>query len=561
MIQSNKHDIRDFGSREYGAEQRYINDNINHMNTSTFPISLFVLLCLASLLPACQPAAEETASPPNILFAISDDQSYPSAGIYGARALLTPATDGIAKRGVRFTNAFCAAPQCSPSRAAILTGLNIWQLEEAGTHSSYFPKKFSVFTQKLAEAGYELGYTGKPWGPGNWKDAGWEQNPVGPAFNEILYDSVPYRGINKRNYAANFERFLAQHDANTPFFFWYGCQEPHRVFEEGSGQRAGKKLAEADVPGFLPDDSLIRNDILDYNLEIEWFDDHLGRMLELLNDRGELDNTIVIITSDNGMAFPAAKANLQEYGTHIPLIMAGPGIAQNRESPSLVSLIDLAPTLLEMAQAAPLENISGKSLRSLLNLEAPSATDIHRPFVLTGRERHTHARPDNLGYPARAIRTQDFLYIHNFAPDRWPAGDPAVELPAGHQSPQGFKPMQGGFHDIDPAPSKSHILNHPEKFATYYQLAVGKRPQEQLYAIRQDKACLHNLADDPEYKTQKEELRQQLFDALRAQEDPRVMGQGDIFESYPRFAGMREFPGFNERGKYNPKYGKTSLKD
>ena len=121
--------------------------------------------------------------------------------------------------------------------------------------------------------------------------------------------------------------------------------------------------------------------------------------------------------------------------------------------------------------------------------------------------------------------------------------------------------MQEGFHDIDAAPSKTYILSNPDKLAIYHQLAVGKRPQEQLYAIKTDNACLNNLADNPELAAIKEELREQLFEALRAQKNPRVLGNGDIFESYPRFAGMREFPGFKERGKYNPKYGKASLKN
>ena len=129
-------------------------------------------ICI-SLLYACQTGTEESSDKrPNILFAISDDQSFPYASAYGTAGIQTPAFDRVAEAGVLFYNAFVAAPGCSPSRAAILTGKNIWQIEEAGTHASYFPKKFTVFTDLLEDAGYELGFTGKPWGPGNWKDAG-----------------------------------------------------------------------------------------------------------------------------------------------------------------------------------------------------------------------------------------------------------------------------------------------------------------------------------------------------------------------------------------------------
>src|SRR5690606_33817035 len=128
-----------------------------------------------------------------------------------------------------FMNAFVAAPQCSPSRAAILTGRNIWQLEEAGTHSSYFPKKFPVFTDVLREEGYAVGYTGKAWGPGNWADSGWEQNPVGKEYNEIRFDSLPSTGLSPIDYASNFQVFLNARESDEPFFFWFGAHEPHRV--------------------------------------------------------------------------------------------------------------------------------------------------------------------------------------------------------------------------------------------------------------------------------------------------------------------------------------------
>ena len=492
----------------------------------------------------------------NILFVIADDQSFPYTSIYGSSSVQTPVFDAIAKRGVLFNNAFCAAPQCSPSRAAILTGKNIWELEEAGTHSSYFPKKFEVFTTLLEDTGYALGYTGKPWAPGNWKDAGWERNPVGPAFNEIQSETVPYSGLRKTNYSANFKAFLDQKTASQPFFFWYGAFEPHRAYESGSGQKAGKTLQSAEVPAFLPNDSLCQSDILDYALEIEWFDKHLGEMIAYLEAANALEQTLIIITADNGMPFPYAKANLQEYGTHVPLAIAGPGIPGNRVVDDLVSLIDIGPTILDFANAQPLKAYTGRSLKTILSATEEGLVDTSRTMVLTGRERHTHARPDNLGYPARAIRTADFLYIHNFKPERWPAGDPEYPIPSAELAKgQGrFKSMKDGFHDIDACPSKTHLLEQKDSLAFYFNLAVAKRPADQLYHIKKDAACLNNLANDPNYSEQLATLKNQLFTSLKAQGDPRVLGNGDIFDSYPRFASMRQFPGFKARGKYNPKY-------
>ncbi|MCB1120472.1 MAG: sulfatase-like hydrolase/transferase, partial [Verrucomicrobiae bacterium] len=149
------------------------------------------------------------AKPPNILLAISDDQSWPHAGAYGDATVSTPAFDSVAENGVLFTHAFCPASQCSPSRAALLTGRNIWQLEEAGTHASTFPKKFKVYTDILEEHGYYVGYTGKPWAPGSWKDGGRDRNPCGLEFNERKL-TPPSKFISSTDYAANFREFLSQ---------------------------------------------------------------------------------------------------------------------------------------------------------------------------------------------------------------------------------------------------------------------------------------------------------------------------------------------------------------
>ncbi len=114
------------------------------------------------------------------------------------------------------TIAFVAAPQCSPSRAAILTGRQIWQLEEAGTHASLFPNKFPVFTDALGQAGYFIGFTGKPWAPGNYEAGGWKRNPVGPEYNKRQLSKQPTTGISKTDYVANFKDFLADKPGDEP---------------------------------------------------------------------------------------------------------------------------------------------------------------------------------------------------------------------------------------------------------------------------------------------------------------------------------------------------------
>ena len=515
---------------------------------------LFLFQCSPKVSEVTKESTKKVVQP-NILFAIADDQSYPYTTAYGDRTTITPAFDALAKRGVLFNNAFCAAPQCSPSRAAILTGKNIWQLEEAGTHSSYFPKKIPVFTDALEAAGYALGFTGKPWGPGNWKDVGRDRNPVGPEFNTEFLEK-PYTGVSNKDYAANFGKFLAQKNTDQPFFFWYGGHEPHRVFEDGSGIKEGKKPGDANVPSFLPEDEIVKSDILDYSVEIEWFDKHLGDMIAQLEAMGELEHTVIVVTADNGMAFPYAKANLQEYGTHVPLVIAGPNIKGGRRVDDLVSLIDLAPTFLQIGRANPLPNMTGNTLINILTTRKEGLVDPTRDWVLTGRERHTHARPNNFGYPARAIRTAQHLYIHNFQPDRWPAGDPEVEFPKHHKPPEGFKSMAQGYHDIDACPTKTLLLENQEKYESYFYLAVAKRGEDELYDIVADPGCTNNLANRSEFESTRKRLKNTLINSLRKQGDPRVLGTGDVFESYPRFGGMREFDGFKIRGEYNPAYQK-----
>ncbi|CAL1518701.1 sulfatase [Chitinophaga sp. MM2321] len=527
---------------------------------SSHAIWLTAATCLLALLSCKHNAKEQTVKRPNILFVIADDQSFPYSSVYGATGVHTPAFDKVAENGVLFYNAFAAAPQCSPSRAAILTGKNIWQLEEAGTHSSYFPKKFPVFTDLLENAGYKTGYTGKAWGPGNWKDAGWTRNPVGPEYNKKKL-VPPTKGISPIDYFSNFVDFYEEKNPDEPFFFWYGANEPHRPYTEGSGQQIGKKLADADMPRFLPDDSTVRSDIEDYAAEIEWFDQQLAKMIDFLREKGQLENTLIVVTSDNGMPFPAAKANLMEYGSHVPLAISWPAkIKGGRIARDLVSLIDLAPTFLQVAGIKETPVMTGKSMGNILFPDNTSGEQVHRDYVLTGRERHSDARPDNLGYPSRAIRTEHYLFVLNCKPDRWPAGNPPPPkeeiAKLDREDPSGnFKSIGTGYNDIDdPSPTKSFMMKHRAEWPELFAQGFERRPAEQLFDIEKDPDCITNLANVPAFDSVRTVLNNKLADLLTKQGDPRMLGYGDIFESYPRFGLMRNWPGFKERGAYNPAY-------
>ncbi len=498
-------------------------------------------LATAAAALGCSQAPEESSARPNILFCISDDQSYPHASAYGSKFVRTPAFDRVAREGVLFHNAFSPSPGCSPCRAAFLTGRHTWQIENAGTHASSFPRRYVTYPYLLEEAGYWVGHTGKPWGPGNFEEDGWPHNPAGPAFNQIEHEP-PYDGIRSTDYAANFQAFLEQRPEGRPFCFWYGASEPHRRFQRDSWKTEGKDLADAEVPPFLPDHETIRGDLLDYAVEIEHFDKHLGRMLDQLEAAGELDNTLVIVTSDNGMAFPRAKANCYEYGAHMPLaIRWADRVPGGREVDDLVGFVDLTATILEAAgvtHPGPF-GLSGMSILQLLEGEASGLVEPRREAVYFARERHSSSRYDNWTYPQRAMRTQQYLYIRNFKPDRWPAGDPTK-----YDEPGKLGPDHGGYHDIDACPSLDFLVEHrndPE-YRPYFLWAVDKRPGEEMFDIKLDPACLENLAGKPEFEQQRAELAAKLEAYLTFTGDPRMTGNGDVWEGYKRYSAVRTFP-------------------
>ncbi len=485
---------------------------------------------------------------PNILFAIWDDVSYPHVSAMGSKMVSTPAFDRVASEGVLFRNAYAPAPGCSPTRAALLTGRHIWMIEQAGTHASSFPAAYVSYQDLLEGAGYAVGYTGKPWGPGRWEKSGRTRNPAGPAFLERTLQP-PYSGIGNRDYAGNFEDFYERKPEGRPFSFWVGGSEAHRRFERGSWKAAGKRIEDAEVPPFLPDTPEVREDLLDYAVEIEWFDSHVGRILDFLQARGELGNTVVIFTADNGMAFPRAKANLYDYGIHMPLAVRwdGPGQA-GRVVDDIVQFVDLTATILDLAgvpHPAGKSALVGRSMRGILESQEDGLVDSTRTRAYSGRERHSSSRWNNLTYPQRSMRTPRHLYIRNFKPQRWPAGDPQKFLHGGD-----LEQMHLAYHDIDASPSLAQLVEEraDERIGPYFEWAVGKRPSEELFDVEEDPGCLTNLALQPEHAGLVREYREELDTYLARTGDPRATGNGDIWEDYIRYSPIRIFPKPPEAG-------------
>ena len=254
---------------------------------------------------------------PNILFAIADDASHMSA--YGHGFVSTTHFDRVAAEGILFNNAFTSNPKCAPSRASILTGRHTWQNRACCLHWNYWPDDLPVYPDLLEEAGYHIGYTGKGWAPGDWQRCGRRRNPAGNHYNERTLVPPENTAVSKTDYAANFVDFLDARADDAPFYFWYGGHEPHRRYIPGEGRRAGKQLSDvATVPPYWPQEDVVRDDMLDYAWETEWFDSHLGTMLAVLEERGELDNTLVVVTSDNGCPFPRVKGQMYDDDFRLP---------------------------------------------------------------------------------------------------------------------------------------------------------------------------------------------------------------------------------------------------
>lgn len=423
--------------------------------------AMAVLLCGAVRAAEAPPAANQR---PNILFAIADDWGYPHAGAYGYAAAKTPTFDKLAKEGALFTRGFSAAPSCTASRNSIMTGQAPHRLGVGVNLWSDLPTKYPTYADLLEKAGYKTGKMRKAFGPGKLSDR--PHDPAGPNYR-------------------SFAEFMKDVPAGAPFCFWFGSSDPHRGYVREFGKASGIDPAKVVVPPYLPDTPEVRADIVDYLAEVQRFDKELGEALALLDEKGLANNTIVVVTGDNGWPFPRSKANLYDSGTRQPLAVrwpakVKPGLVIDR----LTVLTDFAPTFLEAAGLPVPKDMTGRSvLPALLGTPGAAMPDA----VFPERERHANCREGKLAYPMRAVRTEKYLYIRNFFPDRWPAGDP--------KGPG----QQGDFGDIDAGPTKAQVLagrNDPAG-AKLFELACGKRPAEELYDVTADPHNLTNLAADP----------------------------------------------------------------
>lgn len=498
-------------------------------------VALFILIPLLVAFRGNNAEGPTANTRPNILYIVADDAGRDMSA-YGVKWVNTPAFDRIAREGILFNNAYTPNAKCAPSRAIMLTGRNSWQLDAGMNHVNFFPNYFKTYPEVLAEQGYFVGYTGKGWGPGKaLREDGTPREFLKKSYVKHKL-TPPAQYINVNDYAANFADFVDDADGK-PWCFWLGFTEPHREYEYGAGIKKGGKTPDMidRVPAYFPDSLTVRTDLLDYAYEIEYLDSHVARVLKTLEANGQLENTLIVYTSDHGMPFPRVKGNAYENSNHVPFaVMWKNGIKNpGRKIDDYVNMTDLAPTFLDAAGISAVESgmrpMAGTSMRSLFVSAKSGWIESNRTVQLVGQERHDYGRPHDQGYPIRGIHKNGMLYLKNYANDRWPACNPET-----------------GYLNTDGSPTKTLILNNRRQGIdkTFWTMAFGKRLAEELYDLKKDPDCVVNLAAQPKHQATKKAMEKDMEARLLAQGDLRMLGYGHLYEQYPF---SQDVNGFYER--------------
>lgn len=501
---------------------------------------------------------------PNILFCFADDWGR-YAGAYASvetrpsinQVLKTPNLDRAAREGVLFKNAFVTAPSCTPCRSSLLSGQYFFRTGRGAIlQGAIWDTNIPSYPLLLRQAGYHIGKSYKVWSPGTpadapyggqqhaYEKAGREYNNFSENATKMVREGMTFAAAREKllgQVRGNFEAFLADRKPDQPFCYWFGPTLTHRAYEKGSGKALWgiePDAVKGKLPKFMPDVPEVRADYTDYMGEIQAWDAGVGVLIRKLEEIGELDKTLVVISGDHGMpGVPGGKCNLYDHGVGVALIARGPGVKGGRVVDDFVNLMDLAPTFLEAGGVKPPATMIARSFLDVLRSGKSGLVDPNRTWVVTGRERHVAAaREDNLPYPHRALRTAEFLYVRNFAPDRWPMGSPKFESKA--DLPE-FAALESStfvaFADMDASPTKAWLVRQyaEPQWQWHYDYAFAKRPAEELYDLKKDPDQTRNLAADAAFAAPKRELSERLLKILADAKDPRVTGDGRTFEQPP----------------------------
>jgi N-sulfoglucosamine sulfohydrolase len=405
---------------------------------------------------------------PNIVLIIADDLGAEDSGPYGSKAVRTPNLDRMARDGMRFTRAFNTCSSCSPSRSSIITGRYPHNTGAERLHMP-LPKDRVTFVEKLKKSGYWTAAAGK-----------WHLGPEVLDRFDVVHEerqAVP-DGNSDGSGCTYWLPTLLERPRDKPFFLWLASHDPHRPYFEGT-LAVPHQPEEAEVPPYLPDFPPTRKDLAMYYDEVGRLDAYVGKLLAELERQSVLDRTAIFFITDNGRPFPRCKTSVYDSGIQSPFLVYWPGHAKpGSTSASLISSVDIAPTLLELAGLPAEPTFQGKSLARLL--ADPSATIREQVFA----EHNWH----DFSACERAVRNARFKYIRNFWPDL--PGTP----PADAVRSLTFQEMR-------------RLRDASRLTADQLTCFIKPRPAEELYDVEADPQELKNLASDPVHAATLKQLR------------------------------------------------------
>ena len=421
-----------------------------------------ILGCLLLLVAACAPVGDPAR--PNVVVFVADDLSWDDLGAYGQDFLRTPNIDALARDGLRFDAAFLTTSSCSASRASILTGLYPHSTGAPHLHQA-LPRDKPTIASHLRGAGYFTVAAGK-WHLGT---------PATRGFNKVIDQPCEESG------ATTWLDVLRRRPRGRPFFLWLAACDPHRPFSTAADDLPpAYRPEEIALPWGFVEGEGTRRELAAYYREVSRFDSYVGKVLEELRTQQVLENTLVIVLADNGRPFHLGKLTLYDPGIRTPLILHWPrGIAEAGGRDALVSSVDLAPGILELAGIPVPPSMQGYSFLPLL--DDPDATI--RDVIVA--ERNWHGRDAH----ERAVRSARFLYKQNQHPDHGHC----------HNSQFGYSPA---FRDLQAARRRGELEGW---LLTCFE---KEWPREELYDLWEN--AWRDVSTEPAYRAQLDELREIL---------------------------------------------------
>jgi N-sulfoglucosamine sulfohydrolase len=445
---------------------------------------LFSLLLVLLVLSASAAAAQANADQPNFVFMIADDCTYLDMEVYGGQAK-TPYLRQLASEGMRFSRCFQAAPMCSPTRHNIYTGIYPVKSGAWPNHTCVYPGTKSI-AHYLQDAGYRVALSGKT------HIAPIESFPFeyDQEFkNADPYESNPYPTIDKL--------IRESKAASTPFCLFACSNEPHTPYNKGTPQDYPPKSL--GLPPSWVDTPQTRRNYSKYLAEITYFDAQCGALLKLLDDHDVASNTLVIVVSEQGSAFPFAKWTCFELGLSSGMIARWPGkIAPGSQSDALVEYCDVAPTFLDAASLATPSTMDGKSFLPVLLGQQTE----HKQYTFGIHTTRGIINGSEL-FGIRSCGTKKYRYIRNLHPDATFTN--AVTRKGGDNAD-----FWSSWLDRAGA-GEPHAIAMTNKYQ--------HRPAEELYNVVDDPHCLVNLIGEPNLQPIKHELSQQLDQWMESQGD------------------------------------------